>query len=249
MSVHKLLILEACGPAAFQRSMEEMLAPLRDECCIPYLDDILCYARTFEDHVEGLIKVLRALQNHGVKLGPTKCDLFKREVRYVARFVSAEGVCIDPKDLEVVYALKNEAPATVGDVRRVMGFLSCYCSYVQDFSKLATPIYKLLQPKSSLMGDMGGQRRKGAQFPSKTPVEWTEKHQETLCKLIYMSVNPPVLAYPDFEFPLVLHTDVSNKGLGAVLYQSQGGKLRVIGYGSRTLTPAEKNYRFHSGKL
>uniref|UniRef100_A0A3B3SF95 Gypsy retrotransposon integrase-like protein 1 n=1 Tax=Paramormyrops kingsleyae TaxID=1676925 RepID=A0A3B3SF95_9TELE len=64
-----------------------------------------------------------------------------------------------------------------------------------------------------------------------------------------MLVNPPVLAYPDFELPFVLHTDASDKGLGAVLYQYQGGKLRVIGYGSRTLTPAERNYKLHSGKL
>lgn len=241
------------APAAFQRSMEEMLAPLRDECCIPYLDDILCYATTFEDHVEGLRKVLRALQIYGVKLRPTKCELFRREVRYVGRLVSAEGVRIDPKDLEVVYALKNEAPATVGDVRRVMGFLSYYRSYVQDFSKLATPIYELLQPKRNReeqpQGKHGGQRGKGAQLPSKTPVKWTEKHQETLCKLSDMLANPPVLAYPDFELPFVLHTDASDKGLGAVLYQNQGGRLRVIGYGSRTLTPAEKNYRLHSGKL
>lgn len=68
------------APAAFQRSMDEMLVPLHDESYIPYLDDILCYARTFEDHVEGLRKVLRALQSHGVKLRPTKCDLFKQEV-------------------------------------------------------------------------------------------------------------------------------------------------------------------------
>uniref|UniRef100_A0A672H4E2 Gypsy retrotransposon integrase-like protein 1 n=1 Tax=Salarias fasciatus TaxID=181472 RepID=A0A672H4E2_SALFA len=64
-----------------------------------------------------------------------------------------------------------------------------------------------------------------------------------------MLTNPPVLAYPDFELPFVLHTDASDKGLGAVLYQNQNGKLRVIGYGSRTLTPAERNYRLHSGKL
>lgn len=241
------------APAAFQRSMEEMLAPLRDECCIPYLDDILCYAKTFEEHVEGLRKVLRALQNYGVKLRPTKCDLFKREVRYVGRLVSAEGVRIDPKDLEAVYALKKETPATVGDVRRIAGFLSYYRSYIQDFSRIAKPIYELLQPKKTkeehLLGKVTGQKGKGAQLPSKTPVEWAEKHQGALCKLIDMLVNPPVLAYPDFELPFVLHTDASDKGLGAVLYQHQSGKLRVIGYGSRTLTPAEKNYRLHSGKL
>ncbi|XP_067334566.1 uncharacterized protein [Channa argus] len=241
------------APAAFQRSMEEMLAPLRDECCIPYLDDILCYARTFEDHVEGLRKVLRALQSHGVKLRATKCDLFKWEVRYVGRLVSAEGVRIDPKDLEAVYALKDKTPNTVGDVRRIAGFLGYYRSYIQDFSRLAQPIYELLQPKVNPEVQMGGrhgvQKVRGAQLPSRTPVTWTMRHQEALCKLIDMLANPPVLAYPDFELPFVLHTDASDKGLGAVLYQNQNGKLRVIGYGSRTLTPAEKNYRLHSGKL
>uniref|UniRef100_A0A3B3HHQ1 Gypsy retrotransposon integrase-like protein 1 n=1 Tax=Oryzias latipes TaxID=8090 RepID=A0A3B3HHQ1_ORYLA len=64
-----------------------------------------------------------------------------------------------------------------------------------------------------------------------------------------MLTNPPILAYPEFDLPFVLHTDASNEGLGAVLYQRQDNKLRVIGYGSRTLTPAEKSYHLHSGKL
>lgn len=241
------------APAAFQRSMEEMLAPLRDECCIPYLDDILCYAKTFEDHIDGLRKVLRALQSHGVKLRPTKCDLFKHEVRYVGRMVSAEGIRIDPKDLEAVYALKKETPATIGDVRRIAGFLSYYRSYVQDFSRVAKPIYELLQQnrnqEQQSQERCKAQKGKGAQLPSRTPVEWTEQHQEALCKLIDQLVNPPILAYPDFELPFVLHTDASNKGLGAVLYQRQNGRLSVVGYGSRTLSPAERNYRLHSGKL
>lgn len=64
-----------------------------------------------------------------------------------------------------------------------------------------------------------------------------------------MTANPPILGYPHYGLPFVLHTDASNEGLGAVLYQRQSGKMRVIGYGSRTLTTAEKNYHLHSGKL
>ena len=64
-----------------------------------------------------------------------------------------------------------------------------------------------------------------------------------------MLVKPPVSAYPNVDLPLVLHTDVSQKGLGAVLYQQEDGKLRVIRYGLRTLTPAMRNYNLHSGKL
>ncbi|KAI3359702.1 hypothetical protein L3Q82_013802 [Scortum barcoo] len=202
--------------------MEEMLSPLCDECCIPYLDDILCYAHTFEEHVEQLRKVLRALQSHGVKLRPKTCNLFRQEVRYVGRLVSAEGLRMDPK---AVHALRKEKPATVGDVRRIVGFLSYYRSYTQDFSRLANPIYELLQPKRNQeqsQGRCGGQKGKDAQLPSRTPVQWTETHQETLCRLIDMLANPPILAYPDFKLPFVLHTDASDKGLGAVLYQSQG---------------------------
>lgn len=96
--------------------MEEILNTLRDDSCIPYLDHVLCYAKTFEDHVVILRCVLRALQHHGVKLRPTKCELFKGEVHYVGRLVSAEGIRIDPKDLDAIQALKPKVPGTVGKV-------------------------------------------------------------------------------------------------------------------------------------
>lgn len=238
------------APAAFQRSMEEMLDTLRDECCIPYLDDVLCFSRSFEEHVEVLRRVLQALQRHGVKLRPEKCELLRKEVRYVGRLVSADGVRIDPKDLEAVQALKQKAPQTVGDVRRLLGFLSYYRAYVQDFSRIARPLYELLKtnpspPLTNLVREKG----KGPQLSSRTPVEWGSQHQQILERLIDILTSPPVLAYPDFDHPFILHTDASQQGLGAVLYQKQDDKMRVIGYGSRTLTPAEQNYHLHSGKL
>lgn len=237
------------APAAFQRSMEEMLDSLRDECCIPYLDDVLCYARSFEDHVESIRRVLRALQYHGVKLKPEKCELFRSEVRYVGRLVSAEGVRIDPKDLEAVRSLTTRTPLTVGDVRRLLGFLSYYRAFIQDFSRTAKPLYELLQVKPGTTRDTHRKKAKGPQVPSRTPVEWTRDHQQILEELIGMLASPPILAYPDFSLPFTLHTDASERGLGAILYQRQDGRLRVIGYGSRTLTTTERNYRLHSGKL
>ncbi|KAF0037936.1 hypothetical protein F2P81_010810 [Scophthalmus maximus] len=234
------------APAAFQRSMEEMLISLSDEYCIPYLDDVLCYAKTFEDHVEVLTRVLRALQHHSVKLRPTKCELFKKEVRYVGRLVSADGVRIDPKDLEAIQVLKDKTLNTVGEVRKLLGFLSYYRTYIQDFSRIAKPMYELLQEKNSamVMPQPRQKKGKGTQLSTKTPVNWTEEHQQALVQLIHMLSNPPVLGYPDFDLPFVLHTDASEQGIGAVLYQRQGGKLRVIAYGSRTLTPVEQTTTF-----
>jgi len=89
----------------------------------------------------------------------------------------------------------------------------------------------------------------GGQLSSNHQISWTERHQERLDLLVDLLTQPRVMAYPDFEKTFVLHTDTSCEGLGAVLYQEQEGKLRVVGYGSRTPTPAECNYHFHSGKL
>lgn len=236
------------APAAFQRSMEEMLDTLRDECCIPYLDDVLCFSKSFDEHVQVLQKVLQALQRHGVKLKPAKCELFRKEVRYVGRLVSADGVKVDPKDIEAVQALKHKRPQTVGEVRQLLGFLSYYRTYVQDFSSIAKTLYDLLQVKSDTPQSKPTRgRAKYPQQSSRAPVQWNEEHQKILEQLTDMLTQPPVLAYPDFIRPFILHTDASQKGLGAVLYQKQDDKMRVIGYGSRTLTPAEQNY--HSGKL
>ena len=80
-------------------------------------------------------------------------------------------------------------------------------------------------------------------------ITWTDDHLARLRIVIDLLTQPDVMAYPDFKTRFVLHTDASHEGLGAVLYQEQGEKMRVVRYGSRTLTPAERNNHFDSGKL
>ncbi len=89
----------------------------------PYLDEVLCYARSFEEHVGVIRNILKTLSRYGVKLRPEKCELFHQEVRYVGCLVSTKGERIDPRDLEAVTALKSNRPKTVGEVRRLLGFL------------------------------------------------------------------------------------------------------------------------------
>ena len=239
------------APAAFQRCMESCLEGLNNEICVTYLDDILVYSGSFEEQVDRLRQVLQAARKHGMKLRAAKCHLFQTEVKYLGRIVSAEGHRPDPGDTEAVLHLKDKPPTTVGDIRKTMGLLGYYRRYIPDFSKLAKPIYDLLSaPESKPTKPKTRPKTKGkAQVPSRTPVTWTPSHQERLETLVDKLVHPPVMAFPDYEQPFVVHTDASQDGLGAVLYQRQGGKLRVIAYASRTLTPAEQNYHLHSGKL
>ena len=235
------------GPWSIPTFMENCLGDLRDTVCVPYLDDIIIFSTTFEEHIENTRRVLRRLREHGVKLKPRKCKLFKREVTFLARVVSEEGYKRDPSSIKPVLALKDSPPKTVNEVRKLMGFLNYYRRYVKNVSRIAKPIYDLVrmasQPSQEAQQD---KTKKGCstngQLPSRHPVDWTDIHQSVLETLIDLITSAPVMAYPGFQKPFVLHTDASKVGLGAVLYQYQDETLRVVAYRSRSLTPAEKNY-------
>lgn len=246
------------APAEFQRSMEECLWGLRDDICLPYLDDNLVHSKSFEDHVDHVKAILRCYKQHGVKLTAKKCELFESNVRFLGRMVSKEGHNMDPAEVAPVQALKERHRSTVGGVRQILGFLPYYWSYIQDFSRIAKPLYELLVAPPTTQTptkDIRHPKRertkshKRGQLPTATPISWSDDHHQVLCHLVDKLSSPPILGCPDLNEPFVLHTDASQAGLGSVLYQRSQGKLRVIAYGSTTLSPAEKNYHLHFGKL
>lgn len=124
--------------------MEECLWGLWDEICQPYLDDNLVHSKSFQDHVKHIQMILKQYQQHGIKNTAETCELFRDHLRFLGKIVSKEGYTVDPAETAPVQALKGRRPATVGEVRQLLRFLSYYRSYIQDFSRLAKPLYDLL---------------------------------------------------------------------------------------------------------
>ena len=231
--------------------MNTMLADMKGFICDPYLDDVLCYAEEFEAGVLDLKKVLRRLKSRGIKLRADKCAFLKQEVRYLGRLISGEGYRMDPEDTAALEKFR-EQPKNVGELRSLLGFLGYYRCYVRNFARIVKPLYDLLRDdggdvKDTKKGKAG--KTTGQKYDARGLIKWSEEMQEIVEGLIAHLKSGEVIAFPNFDLPFFMTTDASGYGLGAVLYQSQEGKDRVIAYASRTLTDAETNYNLHSGKL
>ena len=234
------------APAAFQRYICRALTGLLDRVCLAYLDDILVYGKTFEEHKANLQKVFTRLRSKGIKLRVDKCVFVKPEVRYLGRLVSDQGYRPDPEDIKALEKFRAP-PSNVGEVRTMVGFLSYYRSHIPDFAKKMKPVYELIKwvdPTSS-GGKTGKVGKRG--YDKKRVVEWSPALQSIIDEVIDILGSSLVMAYPDFDAPFILNCDASGHGLGAALYQHQDKELRVISYASCTLMRAEQIYHLHSG--
>ena len=179
------------APASFQRFMEHCLGDLRDEIAIPYHDGVIVFSRTFNEHVDHLRTVLRRLREHGIKLNPRKCHLFKHEICLLGRIVSKQGYTMDPKGIDAVKSLNYSKTNTIGEVRHLVGLLSYYRGYIPNFARTAKPLYDLLNTTNGTRTA----NSKSGHFPSSTKIHWTPKQQESLEILIGYLTSPPVMAY------------------------------------------------------
>lgn len=218
------------APATFQRLMQWCLGEFLNESLLIYLDDVIVYSSSFDQHLQDLDQVFRRLHEHGLKLQPRKCRLFQREVSYLGHVVTAEGVATDPGKIAVIQSWA--VPQNVCQVRSFLGLVGYYRRYIQGFAKIAAALHGLLQ---------------GTAAATKTaPIHWTPECEQAFQKLKTALVSPPSLAYADFQLPFPLYTDASLEGLGAALAQVQEGQERVIAYASRSLHPTKKNDQNYS---
>ncbi|PIO32203.1 hypothetical protein AB205_0160660 [Aquarana catesbeiana] len=234
------------APATFQQLMEKTVGDMNLIEVLVYLDDIIVFGRTVEEHEERLEKVLKRLHEEGLKLSMEKCQFYQSSVNYLVHIVSEEGIATDPEKLEAVTSWPR--PMNVTELRSFLGFCSYYRRFVEGFAKIAHPLTELLknQEETDVDSEKPGKQKEGPRKKKESILnQWTQECEETFSQLKKSFTTAPVLAYADPTKPYELHVDASRDGLGGVLYQDHNGHLRPVAYVSRSLSPAEKNYPTH----
>ena len=227
------------APATFQRLMEMCMGDMNLRDCLVYLDDIIIFSSSFEEHIDRLTAVFSRLQEHNLKLKASKCEFMMSQVTYLGHIVSQEGIQTDPENTSAIRDWP--VPQNIKDVRSFLGFTGYYRRFIQNFARIARPLNHLLIGHETFKKTKGKKKTK----VKKVPFVWEEAQQKAFDTLKEKLTNPPILAYADNHLPFKLHTDASSTGLGAVLYQRQDGQDRVVCYASRSLKPSEKNYPAH----
>ena len=213
------------APVTFQRLMQNSLGELNLTYCLIYLDDVIVYSKTPEEHLQRMSAVFDHLCEHGLKLKLTKCDLFRMELIYLAHHVSKDGV--KPFKKNVASIIACSPPKTYTNIRSFTGVMGHYRHFNKGFAHIAAPLYDLIS---------GDNKDKKSE-----PVKLSPEAPEAFSILKEKCVNALVLSFPDFKKPVLLETDASGKGLEAVLSQKQDdGRYHLVAYASRTMSETEQ---------
>ena len=209
------------APATFQRLMDVVFSGLKWRGLLVYMDDIVVYSESIQEHLRLLEEVFKRLLEAGLKINPKKSTLVATEVRYLGHVVSALGIRPDPSKVKAVQNLKE--PQTVRQVRMFLGLVGYYRKFIPAFATLAEPLSALT--------------RKGQEFL------WTPKCQQAFELLRERLCLAPILSYPRREWPCILDCDASDYAAGAVLMQKNAsGQEEVVQYASCSFSEQERKW-------
>ncbi len=216
--------------AKFQRVMDFEIAKAKlDHCSIAFIDDLLIWSETPEEHVRHVAAVLDMLHACGLRAHPDKSIFGADVLEYLGHNLSADG--ISPHQAKVSAILVMQPPRNLAELRSHLGFINYYRCYVPGMSTMAAPLNALL--------------KKG------TPWSWGPEQQAAFDSIkAVFAQEGIILRRMDYTRPFILHTDFSNKGMGAVLGQrDDNGNEYVCAAISRSLNVHEKNYSSYKGEM
>ena len=215
------------APGTFMHLMHQAFRPFLDEFALVFLDDILIYSKTLEEHEKHVRQVLEVLRKEKLYAKESKCEFFKTEVEFLGHIVGRDGVRMMEDKVKAVADWPE--PKNVRDVRAFLGTTGYYRKFVKDFSRIASPLSELTKESVKFF--------------------WGPPQQKAFRELKRALQVGPVLVLPDPDLPFVVHTDASGFATGAVLQQDQGKGLQPIAFMSKKMLDAETRYPVHEQEL
>jgi hypothetical protein len=201
------------APAYFMNLMNKVFMEVLDKFVVVFIDDILIYSKSVEEHKQHLRVVLEKLGAHKLYAKFSKCEFWLEEVTFLGHILTTEGVAVEPEKVEAVSNWQQ--PTNVSEIRSFLGLAGYYRRFIEGFSEIARPIAELLKKEKKFT--------------------WTESCERSFQELKRRLTTTPVLTLPDIQRDFVIYCDASHQGLGCVLIQD--GK--VVAYASRQLKPHE----------
>jgi hypothetical protein len=215
------------APANWQRYINSKLSHLLDKGVVVYLDDILIYSQTLEEHERLVREVLEILRDNDLYVDLEKSQFHQEEVEYLGHIVGRDGIKMDPKKVAAVTEWPR--PQTVTNIQEFTGFCNYYRRFIEGYSKVATPLYDLV--------------KKDAKW------DWTEKCEQAFQTLKERITQGPILKVFDPSKPVIVQTDASDYAIGAGLYQVHDGRKHPIAFISQKLSGPELNWTVHDKEL
>ena len=215
------------APATFQHFINDVLSDYLDDFVISYIDDILIYSNSLEEHHEHVKKVLKKLLENNLFVKLEKCEFDVQSTTFLGFVLSKDGISMDNDKVKAI--LDWPVPTTVKEVQSFIGLCNYYRIFIKDFAKIANPLHKLTRKN--------------------VPFEWKNEQQKAFDQLKHLFTSAPILRNPDSNKPFIVETDASNFAVGAILSQEFDGQLHPIAYLSKGLTKSQKNYQIYDKEL
>ena len=211
------------APATFTTLMNNIFHEYLDDFVIIYIDDILVYSKTAEEHAEHLEKVFQKLRSNKLYAKGDKCDWDKLRIKFLGHDLTQGGVMVDDQKIKAIF--EWEKPKTTKGLKSFLGLASYYRKSVRDFAKIAKPLSDLLKKSMSKI--------------------WDEHCYRAFGELKRRLTSAPVLKFPEFKKPFEVHTDASDFAIGGVLIQEG----RLVAFESKKLSDVERRWPTHEKEM
>jgi hypothetical protein len=216
------------APATFVTMMNDIFQDVLDQYVVVFIDDILVYSRTMEEHRAHVGMVLERLRQHKLYAKQSKCEFAKRSIEFLGHFVSEEGIQVDPQKVRTI--IEWPIPNNPHDIQSFMGLSNYYRRFISKFAHKTAPLNRLLHKN--------------------VPWKWTEIEQQSFDNLKHALTSPPVLTLPNPDKRFTLLFDAaSTNAVGGVLCQDDNEHLHPIAFESRQMSSSELNYPVHEQEL